>query len=109
MPNIFSKIPEKLHKELFEEIARGGSFKLQRIVSKGHATPKGEWYDQDKDEWVILLKGKAGIVMDGKKGVITLEPGDYLSLPAHQKHRVEWTDPEAETVWLALHYESDAR
>ena len=105
MPNIFSKIPEKLRKELFEDIAQGGAFKLERIVSKGHAMPKGEWYDQDKDEWLILLKGKAGIVIDGKKEAITLEPGDYLSLPAHQKHRVEWTDADSETVWLALHYE----
>jgi cupin 2 domain-containing protein len=106
MPNIYSQIPEKLSDELFEEIVHGDSFVLERIVSKGHATPKGEWYDQDRDEWVILLKGSAGIIIEGEPKVITLKPGDHLHLPAHQKHRVEWTEAETETIWLAAHYKS---
>ena len=103
--NIYSDIPKKLPDELFEVIIRNGSFKLERIVSKGHSTPKGKWYDQDTDEWVLLLNGGAGIVIEGKAGIVILKPGDYIHLPAHLKHRVEWTDPSTETVWLALHYQ----
>jgi cupin 2 domain-containing protein len=71
---------------------------------QGNATPAGEWYDQARDEWVILLKGSAGLRIEGEPEVITLKPGDYVHLPAQLKHRVEWTTPAEETVWLALHY-----
>lgn len=102
--NIYSDIPKELPKELFEKIIQNGSFELERIISKGHKTPKGKWYDQNKEEWVIVLKGSAGISIDGEAGTVVLEPGDYIHLPAHLKHRVEWTDPTTETVWLALYY-----
>lgn len=101
--NIFSKIPSDLTEEAFEEIIRNKSFTLERIISKGHATPEGEWYDQDKNEWVMLLKGRAGLLIEGEKEIKTLQPGDYMYLPVHVRHRVEWTDPEEETIWLALH------
>jgi len=102
--NIFRKIPVELPEELFENILEQGSFTLERIVSRAHATPAGEWYDQEKNEWVILLKGSAGLLIDGSDDLIVLAPGDYLFLPAHLKHRVEWTAPGMETIWLALHY-----
>ena len=102
--NIYTEIPEELPNELLEQIIHKGSFKLERIISKGHSTPDGQWYDQDNDEWVILLKGSAGMTVEGEAGPVVLRPGDYIHLPAHIKHRVEWTDPESETVWLALHY-----
>ena len=102
--NIFSNIPEQLNEELFEELLGNGSFKLERIVSRGHSTPAGEWYDQVKNEWVILLKGSAGLLIEGEEETINLKPGDYFHLPAHLRHRVEWTDPDGETVWLAIHY-----
>lgn len=107
--NIFAKIPSGFTEEAFEEIIREKSFKLERIISKGHATPEGEWYDQDKNEWVMLLKGSAGLLIEGEKEVKALKPGDYMYLPAHARHRVEWTDPEEETIWLALHFESGAQ
>jgi len=103
--NIYSNIPEELPNELSEKIIYNKSFKLERIISKGHSTTKGQWYDQGQDEWVILLKGSAGIAIEGEPGIVVLKPGDYMHLPAHFKHRVEWTDPATETVWLALHYE----
>jgi cupin 2 domain-containing protein len=104
--NIYSRIPAGLDKELFEEIIQGGAFRLERIVSKGHATPEGEWFDQDADEWVILLKGSAHIAIEGQNESVSLKPGDHIKLPAYTRHRVEWTDPNTETIWLALHYDS---
>ena len=102
--NIYSDIPDDLPHEVFEEILRNGSLKLERIISKGHKTPKGQWYDQGKDELVILLKGSAGLMIEGEEGTIGLKPGDYIHLPAHLKHRVEWTDSEEETIWLAVQF-----
>lgn len=107
--NIYSKIPNEFSKELIEEIIEGGKFKLKRIVSRGHVTPKGDWYDQDKDEWVILLKGSADLLIEGETVPISLKPGDHVHFPAHKKHRVERTDPNSETIWLALHYEPKAK
>ncbi|MCB2182738.1 MAG: cupin domain-containing protein [Desulfobulbaceae bacterium] len=100
--NIFSDIPDKIPEEIFENILQNDSFILERIVSKNHATPAGEWYDQKKDEWVILLQGAAGLLIEGEKNPVTLKPGDHILLPAHLKHRVEWTAADEETIWLAL-------
>ena len=100
--NIYSSIPASIPKELFEDILITDRFKIERIVSKGHASPEGFWYDQDQNEWVILLKGRAGLLFEGNDNLIELKPGDYINIPAHLKHRVEWTDPDIETVWLAV-------
>jgi len=105
--NIFSKIPDELQKELFEDILSGKDFKLERIVSRGQATEANTWCDQEKHEWVLLLKGRAGILLEGEKDAITLNPGDHIHIPAHCKHRVEWTDKECETVWLALYFSKE--
>lgn len=78
--------------------------RLERIVSVSHATPPGEWYEQSLPEWVVVLQGSAGLLCEGAGEVLELRPGDYVLLPAHLRHRVEWTDPEVDTVWLALHY-----
>lgn len=102
--NIFKNIPAALPAELFEPILANGSIRLERIISKAHATPEGQWYDQEKNEWVLLLRGSAGIRLEGSDQVTVLEAGDYLLFPAHVKHRVEWTQKDVETIWLALHY-----
>jgi cupin 2 domain-containing protein len=102
--NIYSQLSKVPPNEFFETLLQTDAFTLERIVSKGHATPAGQWYDQARDEWVILLKGSAGLRIEGEPAVITLKPGDHMHLPAHRKHRVEWTAPAEETVWLALHF-----
>ncbi len=102
--NIFSEIPEELAEETFENILKSDRFRVERIVSRGHASPQGFWYDQEQSEWVMVLKGNAGLRMEGVEGVVRLEEGDHLNIPAGVKHRVEWTDPEGATVWLAVHY-----
>jgi cupin 2 domain-containing protein len=102
--NIFSEIPAEIPEELFQEILKWKDGRIERIVSKGHATPEGQWYDQEQAEWVLLLAGKARLLFEGNRQ-IELKPGDYLKIPAHSKHRVSWTDPTEETIWLAVHYD----
>ena len=103
--NIFSNIPKHTPQEIFEEIITAENIKIERIISKGHTTPDDKWYDQDKNEWVILLKGSAGLLFEGEDNPITLHPGDYILIPAHMKHRVEWTDQNEEIIWLAVYYD----
>lgn len=102
--NIFSDIQEQVPDEILESILQTDKFKIERIISRGHATTEGEWYDQDKNEWVLVLKGNAGLLFEGDDNTIIMKTGDYINIPAHQKHRVEWTDPKEETLWLAIHY-----
>ena len=105
LPNIFSNIPIHIPEEIFEEIVQTEHLKIERIVSQGHATPDGQWYDQDWDEWVILLRGHASLLFEGDDTPVTLGPGDHLHIPAHARHRVAWTAPDRETIWLAVHYQ----
>jgi cupin 2 domain-containing protein len=102
--NLFSPLPDVFPEELFDILLHTDHFKLERIVSAGQATPLGEWYDQETQEWVVLLSGSAGLKFADETDVLVLQPGDYVHIPAHRRHRVEWTDPAQKTVWLALHY-----
>ena len=106
--NIFAPLPASSPSEIFTGLLDGQSFKLQRIVSTGQTSPPGQWYDQDTHEWVLLLSGAARLRIDGEDRLLQMQPGDYVDLPAHLRHRVEWTDPDQETVWLALHYQPQA-
>lgn len=101
--NLLAHLPQALPGELFETIAESRDVCIERIVSRGHATPEGEWYDQGWDEWVLVLAGSAGLLLEGETTPRTLVPGDYLMLPAGRRHRVEWTEPGRNTVWLAVH------
>lgn len=101
--NIFDNIPAILPEELFESLVKQKNLKIERIVSRGHSTNKGEWYDQPWDEWVLLLQGEA--VLSYENGLeVAMKAGDYINIPAHIRHRVDWTPPESDTIWLAIHY-----
>jgi cupin 2 domain-containing protein len=102
--NLFSPIPLSLPQEVMEVLLATESFRLERIISTGQATPAGKWYDQETNEWVLLLTGKAGLLFENDPQVIIMKPGDYLLIPAHRRHRVEWTAGDQPTIWLALHY-----
>lgn len=102
--NLFEQIPCDLNEEAFDSLLNNDQIKVQRIVSKGHVSPAGFWYDQAESEWVMLLKGAAVVIVQGE-GEHHLKPGSFLNLPAHTRHRVEWTAPEVETVWLAIYYQ----
>ena len=103
MKNLLRDIPAELPDELFETLVRTEAVRIERIVSRGHATPAGEWYDQPRSEWVLLVRGAARLQFeDGRE--VEMGAGDWLEIAAHERHRVAWTDPARDTVWLAVHY-----
>lgn len=103
MNNLFSDIPLDLGEELFDVLVKSENVQVERIVSKGHTSPTDGWYDQEKNEFVLLLKGAARLEFDDNT-VAQLVPGDWLDIAAHRRHRVAWTKEDSETVWLAVHY-----
>jgi cupin 2 domain-containing protein len=103
MSNIFNLSPELPNEELFEPLLSTSNVSIERIISTGQITPPGEWYDQEKDEWVILLQGQAELsYIDGSRK--QLAAGDYVFIPARQQHRVEYTSIEPPCIWLAVHF-----
>ena len=104
MDNLFRDIPAKLSEELIEVIARSDDVRIERIVSRGQASEPGFWFDQDTTEFVVLLAGQARLQFQTQAEPVTLLPGDYLTISPGEKHRITWTTPETETVWLAVHY-----
>lgn len=105
--NIFKDIPEQLPQELTQDLLRTRQATIERIISRGHRSPDGFWYDQDWDEWVLLLSGKARIEFKNQPELTELCPGDHLLIPAHAMHRVAWTEPDTDTIWLAVHLNRD--
>jgi len=102
--NIYTDIPEHLTRELVEPLVETAALRLERIISAGQATPTGEWYDQDRHEWVVVLAGSASLRFEDETEPRLLRVGDHVTIAAHRRHRVEWTDPVEKTVWLALHF-----
>lgn len=103
--NIFDSIPKDLSFEVFEDIIGASTIRIERIISKGHSSPDIGWYDQNENEWVMIVDGKATLEFeDGSKR--ELSTGDYINIPAHVKHKVLWTDPNQITIWLAIFYKS---
>ncbi len=107
--NLFQDIPVVLHQELVQNLIDQDSFRVERIVSRGQSSPTGFWYDQEEDEWVALLAGKAQLQIEGQERMLTLLPGDTYHIPAHTKHRVAWTAPDQDTIWLAVFWNSSCR
>ena len=105
LTNLFADIPENLSEELVQTLVSTPGVHIERIVSLGHSSPEGFWYDQEAAEWVVLLKGAARLRFEGEEA-IDLRPGAFVNIPAHKRHRVEWTEPREPTIWLAIHYES---
>ncbi|MGL6259647.1 cupin domain-containing protein [Vibrio sp. WXL210] len=101
--NLFSHIPEAAENELFEDIVKGAQVRIERIVSFGQSSPASGWYDQEQNEWVVVLRG-CGVLefVDGR--IVHLNVGDHINIPARQKHKVLATSLEEPTVWLAVFY-----
>src|ERR1035437_4289037 len=102
--NLFNDIPPTLQNELFQTLAESGTVRIERIVCDGHATPPGEWYDQEWDEWGLLASGEAALLFDSDAVPLILKPGDHVLIPAGCRHRVEQTDSIQKTIWLAVHF-----
>ena len=100
--NLLENIPQTLPKEVFESILAHDSIKIERIVSYGHCSEDNFWYDQDKNEWVLLLSGEARLQFEDR--TLHLKQGDYVNIKAHVRHRVAWTSIVEETIWLAIFY-----
>ena len=103
MNNLLKNIPKNISKELFETLVENEHIHIERIISKGHASPVEGWYNQEKNEFVLLLKGAARLEFEDGR-VVSLGVGDWLEIVAHQKHKVVWTHPQGETVWVGVHY-----
>lgn len=102
--NIFSHLPLDFSEEAFEQIATKANVRIERIVSSGHVTPAGSWYDQPETEWVLLLQGYAEVLFEDESEPRQLHPGDHLLILPHHKHRVVKTTSTPKTIWLAVFY-----
>ncbi len=102
-PNLYAGLSRDLPEELFTTLLRAPGVRVERIVSHGHQSPDGFWYDQPTNEWVLVLQGAARLEFEDR--LVDMSPGDYINIPAHQKHRVAWTRPDEPTIWLAVFYD----
>lgn len=100
--NLFKHLPETDEAEAFETLFATGDVQVERIVSRGHRSKDDFWYEQERSEWVLVLKGSARLSFAGGPDVV-MEEGDHVFIPALRRHRVAWTDPDEATVWLAIH------
>jgi cupin 2 domain-containing protein len=101
--NLLRDLPDARGGEVTETlVAAAAGLRIERIVSQGQASPPGFWYDQSEAEWVVLLAGAAHLRFADEAADRALLPGDHVHIAAHRRHRVEWTDPTAVTVWLAV-------
>jgi cupin 2 domain-containing protein len=105
--NLFADLPSPSADEHVTQLFSASDLRVERIISAGHASPPGFWYDQEWAEWVIVLAGSAGLRFADEGAPRVLKPGDYLHIPARRRHRVEWTDPNQTTIWLAIHYRAN--
>jgi cupin 2 domain-containing protein len=100
--NLFDSPSVSSDREQFETLFRGKDILIERILSVGHATAEGEWYDQERDEWAAVLQGEAILAYEDGRS-LHLGPGDHVLIPAHTRHRVEWTSRDPVCIWLAVH------
>ncbi|MAE67745.1 MAG: phosphoribosylaminoimidazole carboxylase [Phycisphaeraceae bacterium] len=103
MGNLFSNVPDQAREELAEILIDAPDARIERIVSTGQSSPEGLWYDQAEHEWVVVLRGRAMLRFQDDERV-EMGPGDFINIPAHRRHRVEWTSADEPTVWLAVFY-----
>ena len=102
--NLYEHLPADLTEERIEVLRQTANIRIERIVSRGHASPADFWYDQPQDEWVVLLTGSARLELEERAEPLELRPGDWVDLPANARHRVTWTATDRPTIWLAIHY-----
>jgi cupin 2 domain-containing protein len=102
--NLLRDLPDASAAEIADALVARPGLRIERIVSFGQASPSSFWYDQDESEWVLLLAGAARLRFEDESEVRLLGPGDWVEIAAHRRHRVDWTQPDQPTVWLAVFY-----
>lgn len=102
--NLFGEAAGDRRQEIVTSLLDTPGLKIERIISLGQKSPLGFWYDQPWAEWILVVAGSAGLCFEGETDIRVLSPGSYLHIPAHAKHRVEWTSQDHATIWLAIHY-----
>jgi cupin 2 domain-containing protein len=102
--NLLFPLPDAYKDEAVDTLLTRPGLRIERIVSRGQASPPGFWYDQAEGEWVLLLAGAARLRFADEPEPRLLNPGDELDIAPHRRHRIDWTDPATPTVWLALYY-----
>jgi cupin 2 domain-containing protein len=102
MPNLFDIAAELPPEEVVELLATGEGVRIERIISTGQSMPPRDWYDQEQDEWVVLLQGEA-VLTDANGESLRLRAGDFRFIPAHRRHRVDYTSANPPCIWLAIH------
>ena len=90
--------------EIKRQLAAGNGWTLMLINSNGFVSPEGEWFDQAESEWVLVLRGSARLRLSSPDRLFDLSAGDHLMIPPHQRHRLDRTDPDPGTLWLALYW-----
>jgi len=104
--NLYVDLPTLLPEELIEKLVDTKDVRIERIVSTGHTSPPGFWYDQPESEWVVVLHGAGVLEFEDER--CRMVPGDYVLIPPHRKHRVLSTSIKEPTVWLAVFFGKDA-
>ena len=102
--NLLAPLPDATAAERADALVTRSGLRIERIVSRGQASPPGFWYDQTEAEWVMVLAGRARLRFEDETEARVLDPGDWVEIPPHRRHRVDWTDPAVPTVWLAIFY-----
>ncbi len=106
--NLFDPAAPTGSGEQVDALVEQGGVSIERIVSMGHASPPGFWYDSPRAEWVVLLSGAAALEFEGDAKPYPMQPGDHVLIEAHCRHRVAWTSDKAASVWLAVYYPDGA-
>lgn len=107
LTNLLADLPkggDPMGAETFDNLLSRSGVRIERIVSTGQCSPPGFWYDQPQGEWVVVLAGSAGLLFDGEPAPRVLRAGDFVDIPPRCRHRIEWTERDTATVWLAVHY-----
>jgi cupin 2 domain-containing protein len=104
LKNIFSDIPHDFKEEFIEPLVKDSDVKIDRIVSRGHSSDPDFWYNQDENEFVLILQGEAKLKFKDEKNIVRMQKGDYMVIPAHKEHRIKWTPKNEDTLWLTVHF-----
>jgi cupin 2 domain-containing protein len=105
LTNLLADIPASLPEELMQTLVHAPAVRIERVVSQGHRSPNGFWYDQDEHEFVVLISGAARLTFEDQREPLEMIAGSCVNIPAHRRHRIEWTDPAQPTVWLGIFYQ----